>query len=204
MNRLFTAIALVAAAPAFAQDGPSFDCAKAESSAEKLVCENADLARLDRAVAERFRAALAAARALDTGAAEAEAELRAYQRGWIEGRDECWKSADLRGCVADTYLRREAEIVAGWMLEPPTRTLFWTCGGSPANEVVTMLFDTERPAIRFERGDTIDTGALEPSLPGETYWGSFGRSIAIDGATARYREADPDGTEWDCVLAAER
>ena len=40
-----------------AQEGPSFDCAKAESGAEKLICEDAGLARLDRRVAERYAAA---------------------------------------------------------------------------------------------------------------------------------------------------
>ena len=135
--------------------------------------------------------------------AEAEAELRAYQRGWIGGRDDCWKAEDLRACVEDAYLLREAELVALWMLDAPTRTLFWTCGGNPANEVVTMLFATERPAIRFERGDSIDAGALMPDAPADTYWGSFGRSIRIEGETARYREPDPDGTEVDCVLSGE-
>ena len=96
---VFCAPALFAGnVPALAQDGPSFDCAKAQSAAEKLVCGDAELAALDRLLADRVAAALAAVRTLDAGAAEAEDELHAYQRGWVKGRDECWKVEDRRAC----------------------------------------------------------------------------------------------------------
>lgn len=200
MRHALAALALLAApAAALAQDGPSFDCARAETGAEKLVCADPALAALDRRVAARFAAALDVARGLDAGAAEAEATLRAYQRGWIGGRDECWKAADERACVEDAYLRREAELVAEWMLDAPTATTFWTCGGTPANEVVTMFFDTPLPAVRFERGDSIDTGTLSPTGSGARYDGSFGRYIWIKGDQADYRDPDPDGQTFQCV-----
>jgi uncharacterized protein len=191
---------LLVATPLLAQEGPSFDCSKAESGAEKLVCEDAALARLDRLVAARYAEAVEAARGLDVGADAALAELRTMQRGWIGGRDECWKAGDPRACVADAYTRREAELVAGWMLEPATRTVYWTCGDSPANEVVTMFFDTEVPSVRFERGDSVDVGVLTPTGSGARYDGTFGRYIWIKGDEAMYREPDPDGTEYQCVL----
>jgi uncharacterized protein YecT (DUF1311 family)/membrane-bound inhibitor of C-type lysozyme len=191
-------------APALAQDGPSFDCANAGSEAETLICSDADLARLDRRLADRFGAALSVVQGLDAGAADAEAELRATQRGWISGRDDCWKSEDLRACVSDAYLRREGELVATWRLEEPTETVFWTCGGTPANEVVTLFFDTELPSVRFERGDTIDAGTLSRTASGARYDGSFGRFIWMKGDEATYREPDPDGTEYTCTVAARR
>ncbi|MFD0981387.1 lysozyme inhibitor LprI family protein [Tropicimonas aquimaris] len=202
---LATSIPLLALAASgtLAQEGPSFDCSKAETSAEELVCSDSALAALDRRVAERYAAALEAARGLGAGAAEAEADLKAYQRGWIGGRDECWKASDgdVRACVEASYLRREAELVTQWMLEPPRSTAFWTCGGNPANEVVTMFFDTELPSLRFERSDSIDTGTLERTGSGARYAGSFGREIWIKGEAATYREPDPDGTSYDCELA---
>ncbi|SLN52862.1 Membrane-bound lysozyme-inhibitor of c-type lysozyme [Roseivivax jejudonensis] len=202
MRYLLGGVCLIGlSAPVVAQEGPSFDCARAESSAETLICEDAELARLDRRVAERYSEALAAIRGLDAGAAEAESELRATQRGWIGGRDECWKAEDLRTCVADAYLRREGELVARWILEEPTSTAFWTCDGTPANEVVTIFFDTERPSLRFERGDSVDTGSLVPTGSGARYEGSFGRSIWIKGDAATYRDPDPDGTTYECTLA---
>lgn len=200
MARTLMILGIVLAFPALAQEGPSFDCSKAESSAEELICADPDLAALDRRVAERYAAALNAVRGLDSGAEEAEGALRAYQRGWIKGRDECWKADDLRDCVEFSYLRREGELVAEWLLEEPTGIAFWTCDGNPANEVVTYFFDTELPSVRFERGDTIDTGSLAPTGSGSRYEGSFGRSIWIKGEEATYREPDPDGASYDCVL----
>ena len=191
---------VVMSAPARAEDGPSFDCTKAETSAETLICEDTELSRLDRLVSARFAAALKAARALDAGSDEAEAELRAIQRGWISGRDECWKADDLRSCVENAYTLREGELVALWMLEAPSNTAFWQCDGNPANEVVTVFFDTERPSVRFERGDTVDAGVLVRTASGAKYEGSFGRSIWIKGDAATYREASPDGSTFDCVL----
>lgn len=201
MIRMFAAIGLALASPAFGQEGPSFDCARAESSAETLICGDGELSRLDRLVADRYAAALETIRGLDTGAQSAEDDLRTGQRGWIKGRDECWKAADPRDCVEASYLRREGELVARWLLEEPTATAFWACGGEPANEVVTVFFDTTLPSVRFERGDSIDTGSLTRTASGSKYEGSFGRSIWIKGDQAAYREADPDGSEFDCVLA---
>lgn len=194
-------LCLAAAIPAASQEGPSFDCAKAEHEAEILVCEDPGLAALDRLVAARYAAALTVIRGLDAGAAEAEDTLRATQRGWIKGRDDCWKAEDLRDCVESAYLRREGELVARWLLQEPTGTAFWACGGNPANEVVTMFFDTTLPSVRFERGDTIDTGSLTRTASGARYDGSFGRYIWIKGDEASYREADPDGTEYSCALS---
>lgn len=199
MFRVPFVFALLFPATAIAQDGPAFDCAKASSSAEEAICANEELAALDRRINARFAAALAVAEGLDAGADEAVSLLRAEQRGWIGGRDECWKSDDLTACVRDAYLMREGALVAQWMLEDPVGTDFWTCDGNPANEVVTMFFDTELPAVRFERGDSIDVGTVTPTASGARYDGSFGRWIWIKGDEARYRDPDPDGQEFSCV-----
>lgn len=194
-------VASALAAPTLAQDSPSFDCAAAESSAEELICRDADLARLDRLVAERYAAALAVVRGLDAGAGAAEDALRAEQRGWISGRDECWKADDLRACVEQSYLRREGDLVARWLLEEPAGVVHWACDGDPANAVVTSFFETTLPSVRFERGDAVDTGSLAPTASGSRYDGSFGRSIWIKGDAATYRDPDPDGAAFDCVVS---
>jgi uncharacterized protein YecT (DUF1311 family) len=187
------------AGPAVAQDGPSFDCAKAESSAEKLVCSDAALTILDRRLADRYAAALKVAGGLDAGAAEAEGELKAYQRGWVKGRDECWKEADVRACVQQTYLRREGELVASWLLEPAQATARWMCDGNPANEIVTTFFATELPSVRIEYGDSVDTGSLTPAASGARYEASFGRWFWEKGDTAMATMSE--GTEMSCVRA---
>lgn len=97
---------LGAAGAASAQDGPSFDCAAAESQAEKLVCGDDEFAELDREVVRLFRLA---SDGPDLTAAQRD-ELAAFQRGWIKGRDDCWKDDDPAACVKRSYVIRIAEL----------------------------------------------------------------------------------------------
>jgi uncharacterized protein len=36
--------------------------------------------------------------------------LKAHQRGWIKGRDDCWKADDEKKCMADEYRLRIKEL----------------------------------------------------------------------------------------------
>ena len=92
------------AAPAVA--GPSFNCAKASGQAQQLVCRDPELARLDREIARLYGLASSGPQA------RRHPELKAMQRGWIKGRDDCWKSEDARRCVRDAYALRIAELRA--------------------------------------------------------------------------------------------
>lgn len=90
---------------------PSFDCAKAETSAEKAVCADPGLAALDREAARLYRLALNGPHMTAEGARE----LKAMQRGWIKGRDECWKAgAGLETCVAAEYVLRIHDLRQGY------------------------------------------------------------------------------------------
>lgn len=93
---------------------PSFQCDEAGSSAEKLVCEDAELARLDLKLDNLFSNLIGQ---VDDQHAK---HLRAFQRGWIKGRDDCWKSDPMRACVLDEYERRitELEIQSGAVMVP--------------------------------------------------------------------------------------
>jgi uncharacterized protein len=184
-------------AGAAAAEGPSFDCAKAGSEAEKAVCAESALAKLDRRLAERYRAALAAAEGLDAGSAEATQALKATQRGWIKGRDECWKAENLKACVRDAYQIREAELVSKWMLQEPMATRFYACEGNPANEVAVMFFDTELPAIRLEYGDGIRSGWLVPAGSGSKYATPFGGMFWEKGDEALF--VWTEGQEMTCT-----
>lgn len=196
-----TMIALLLSAailPVAADDGPSFDCARATSNAEVFVCEDPALAELDRRLAERYAAAVAASRALEVGSAEALAELEATQRGWIKGRDECWKADDLRACVEEAYSRREGELVARYMLETPASVATWTCNEDPADELVTMFYATAHPSVRLERGDQIQVGVLVPAASGARYEASFGVSFWNRGDEAWL--VWPEGEDRHCTL----
>lgn len=198
--KVFYILALAATGPTFAQEGPAFDCAKAESDAETLVCADPDLAAIDRRLADVYARALDVASGLDAGAAEAEAELKATQRGWIKGRDECWKADELRTCVEAAYLMREAELVATWMLEEPMTEAAWTCGGNPSNVVFVTYYDTPLPGIRVEYGDGVKAMTLARTASGSRYDGPFGSFLWEHQGEVRF--AWEEGAEQTCTLSA--
>src|SRR5262245_54196325 len=102
------AIALCPLSPASAAT-PSFDCTKAESTVEKLVCTDEDLSRIDREVARLF----VLARNGVTGTSRLP-QLIGTQRGWIRARDDCWKQPDARHCVLESYANRVEELREGY------------------------------------------------------------------------------------------
>ncbi len=87
--------------------GPGFDCAKATSEVEKLLCRDAALAALDRELAAQYQKVLAATRG------EERERLTAVERGWVKGRDECWKDDQARRCIEEAYRTRLAELRIG-------------------------------------------------------------------------------------------
>ncbi len=89
--------------PAWAAS-PSFNCAKASNEVEGLICRDAELASLDRHLADLY------AVTLTHTPAGAQTVLKDEQRGWIAGRNDCWKSSDERGCVKGAYQDRIREL----------------------------------------------------------------------------------------------
>lgn len=156
-------VALVTRAAA---DGPSYSCDKVEAgSIQALVCGDPQLSALDRQLAGVFAAASAKA------ANEQPPVLKAEQRGWIKGRDDCWKSDDRRSCVLTEYQRRIAELQARYRLVEGTGPVRFTCDGDPRNEVVATFFPTEPPTLVAERGDSVSLMYLERSASGSRYQG---------------------------------
>lgn len=156
---------------------PSFDCGKSSGAAERLICEDAELAALDQRLSETYRQAIATASALDAGAEDVIANLKAMQRGWIKGRNDCWKADYLRTCVESAYLDREGMLVAAWLLQAPSAIVSYSCEGNRANETTAFFFNTKRPSIRIEYGDRIKTGSLVPAASGAKYSLEFGGSF---------------------------
>lgn len=85
---------------------PSFDCKAAEGQTEQLICKDDTLARLDRETTRLYGLALDAP-SLPTAQKK---RLLAEQRGWIKGRNDCWKSEDARACATTSYLQRIYEL----------------------------------------------------------------------------------------------
>ena len=144
---------------------PSFDCSKAAGSVEQMICTDDGLAALDRQLAEVYAAA--SQKAVN----EQPPVLRAEQRGWVKGRNDCWKSEHKRGCVEEAYRRRIAEVQARYRLVPETGPIWYSCDGDPRNEVVVTFFETDPPTLIAERGDQVSIMYLQPSGSGSKYQG---------------------------------
>ena len=184
-----------AVASAAAPVVPSFDCAKAEGRAQTLVCDDPVLATLDNELARLF--ALASSdKSLD---AARRRELVAMQRGWVKGRDDCWKSDDLRNCVLSDYANRIHELREGHanarsadaagISEGPTA---WRCEGLDALISATFI-RTDMQAGRQPGSGVVNLRWLDqavaleakPSASGARYVGS-----AYDGVYEFWNKGD--------------
>jgi uncharacterized protein len=147
-------------------EGPSFSCDKVRpGSIEAMICEDGDLSKLDRTLADVYEAASQKAKN------EHPPVLRAEQRGWVKGRDECWKSDDKHECVEEEYRRRIAELQARYRLLPGKGPVAYTCDGNAANRVVVTFFKTDPPTMIAEHGDSVSLMYLQPSARGAKYQG---------------------------------
>ncbi len=93
---------------------PSFDCNKADHDAEDLICKDDEISALDNQLAGVYAASL------ENIPADERKNLKAMQRGWIKGRNDCWKSRDLRDCVKFAYESRITELqIQGGLVSVP-------------------------------------------------------------------------------------
>jgi uncharacterized protein len=160
--------------------GPAFDCSKATGEVEKLICQTEELAALDRRLDEVCEAAMAKARD------DMPQMLRVEQRGWIKGRNHCWKAqgasnpvfltaswkaTDVRECVEGNYRLRISELQARWQLVSTKGPVFYACENNPANEVVATFNETDPPVVVLERGDQSMLAWLVPAASGSKYEG---------------------------------
>ena len=112
------------------------------------------------------------------------ATLRAEQRGWVKGRDECWKAervptfltaswtaSTVRECVEANYRIRTSELQAVWQLAPAKPPVSYACQNNPANEIVATFYDTDPATARVERGDRSVTVWQVASASGARYEG---------------------------------
>ena len=140
---------VVSASSAQAEAVPSFDCSKSKAgSIEALICDTEELSQLDFVLSKVYGEALTVDSELVTPST-----LKAEQRGWIKGRDECWKESDRKECVRNLYQRRIAELQTKYRLLSPVKTISYSCENNPANEVVVNRFATEPATVIAERGD---------------------------------------------------
>ena len=84
---------------------PSFDCSKASTRVENLVCDNARLAELDSEMASAYKTALR-----DSSWASANKRIRRQQKEWLTQRNRCESKRCLRPLYRDRISALRAEV----------------------------------------------------------------------------------------------
>ena len=126
---------------------PAFDCDKADGQVQQLVCTDDGLASLDRQLADVYRTALENLPAAEVPTA------KVTQRGWIKGRDDCWKADDTKQCVTEAYQMRivQLQIISGQLSAPTAVSL--DCGDNEQAPFFAAFYnDTTPPAAVITRG----------------------------------------------------
>ncbi len=99
---------LPAALVSQAQAAPSFDCAKASTRVEFMICDHPRIARLDSELADAYRIALR-----DSPWASANRRIRAEQKDWIAERNRCRDPRCLRQLYRQRIAQLRAEVSGG-------------------------------------------------------------------------------------------
>ncbi|MFP6798662.1 MAG: MliC family protein [Pseudomonas sp.] len=145
---------------------PSFSCTKvASGSIEELICQTPALAEFDQKMASVYQQASAKA------ANQHPPVLKAEQRGWIKGRNDCWKAADREPCVAESYRLRIAELQARYALLKAVGPVHFQCDGLPAKEVIVTYYPSEPATLLAEFADSVSLMYQQPAARGRKYQG---------------------------------
>ncbi len=153
----------------------SFDCNRALPGGEAAVCANPEVAELDVELARLYKV-------VDAKVSDAErSTLHRLQGGWLQKRDACIDTVDVKACLKTAYTDRIADLRAGYA---PARAdtagisagpVSWRCPGT--TKLMTSTFvNSTTPVVILKRDDSsvVLTG-----------------SAAASGA--RYQSATPDG-----------
>lgn len=133
-------------------------------SSTKVICADEPLALLDRELAEVWR------RAFPNFPGSELPTVRAIQRGWIAGRNDCWKAEDVAACVRTSYERRitELQVKAGLVQVPESVRFDCDSGGVLW---VTFFANTKLPvAVLTSDGEQVFAFG-EPVASGTRYAG---------------------------------
>ena len=177
---------------------PSFDCSKASGSIEELICQNDELAAFDRKLAKYFKLAT------ESYPAEELKTLKAMQRGWIKGRNECWKSDNKSECVRNHYQHRITDLQITTGSAEITHSAVFLCNPEKHDSITAVFYKgTELPAAVLTRlSDEVD----EQKLLFLTLSGSGARYLGQNvefwtkGSEARVTWGVIDTAEFKCKL----
>ncbi len=125
---------------------PSFDCSKTAHDAEELICKDDELAALDNQLAEVYHTAQ------QNFPADERNNLKAVQRGWIKGRNDCWKSDNMHNCIKIAYESRITELqIQGGLVTRP-EPVQYRCNGGEYDYLTAIFYqETVLPVVVLTR-----------------------------------------------------
>lgn len=146
--------------------GPSFPCGVTKTGSIKaIICDDEQLSTLDRTLSDIYVAASHKAKN------KLLPLLKAEQKGWLKGRNDCWKADNKKECVKTEYLHRIAELQAQYQLVPGIGPVHFICDDIPTKEVVATFFHTDPATLIAEYGNSVSLMYVQPSGSGARYQG---------------------------------
>lgn len=144
----------------------SQECTNAESgNIRQLICDTPTLAALDVQLGSIYRDARSKA------GEEQLAQLTAEQRGWLKGRDECWKADDKIACVTTEYQRRIAELQATYELVNSIGPVRFQCGNPPETPLLVTFYESDTPTLVAKLKGETSLMYQQPAASGSKYQG---------------------------------
>lgn len=176
---------------------PNFQCAKAATATENLICTDPALAALDQKLEDVYTNAAHAAASLGVYAEPSTRHLSKMQDSWRAGRDACWQFVEHKEyCLRISYERRISYLQAKWQLIPPRSDLaYYQCKQAPKKELSVTFFDAVLPAARIVFGDTTDVFVAAPAASGMKYMGEYGTLLWTKG---KYAQFEWRGQKMNC------
>ncbi|MHC8314365.1 MliC family protein [Pseudomonas sp. LB3P31] len=129
----------------------TFDCATATAPVEKLICRDAQLARMDRELNRLYRLALT-----DERAVPRPEKITTDQQIWTLTRNQCFTEADPKACTVSRYAERADQLRQGSAIvrtkDPDRLTegpLAIRCAG--LNALIAATFFNADPGVVYLR-----------------------------------------------------
>ncbi len=145
----------------------SLECTKAKSgSILQLICNTPALTTLDHQLNSVYSDARNKAKD------EQLAQLIAAQRGWLKGRDDCWKADDKTACVTAEYQHRIAELQASYQLVNSVGPVRFQCGNPPETPLIVTFYESDTPTLIAKLNGETSLMYQQPAASGSKYQGS--------------------------------
>lgn len=122
LRAALTLFLVLAARPALAGEGPSFDCARAATAIERTICADPSLAADDALMARLYAAAKVSA------FGSAPSNIAQSQRAWLKERKGCERPVasvwpNVAACLRDSYAARLQELAVAALFNQPELAL---------------------------------------------------------------------------------